>query len=314
LKAWFKSVIRKTAKFIDSHKLEIYADIVILVCTFYLLVKKVLSFTITGWLLNNALHQPLVNKFVYISVAIILLAVFIKIISILIKAFPVNTPETVEPEHISSCLQTMNNEIVEHLKRCDSNGSMTFNNLTELHMLDVNVRMIINSLVEHIKESVNIKLKNKDVFISLYKFKTDTKELHYELHYDHKRDIVSSKIIPTCGRGAAFKVFKEYECVKCINSANSTAYTLDKQQYQKGNSKRHKTVRQYMGCKLEANGDIFGFLNIEFHNQDVFPTEEDMQDYMENNVFPFKLLLEYQYLKRKFFSQVEQSATHIVKA
>lgn len=298
-----KSLVRKIAKIFVTYKLPILADIVILIASAYLLVKKTLVFTITGWLLNNALQQPLVDKFVWVAVAVLVLAMLIKIASLLFKAFPITIYEAVEPGHISSCLQSMNTEIVEHIKKCDSEGTIKFSNLAELHKLDVNVWMIINSLVEHIKESVNIKLKNKDLFVSLYKYDGDTRELHYELHYDHKRDIVSSKIIQTGGRGTS-KKFKEYECVKCINSVNSTAYILNKNRYAQGHSKRHKTIRQYMGCKLEANGDIFGFLNIEFHNQVVFSTEEDMQDYMENNIFPFKLLLEYQYLKRKFFNQV----------
>jgi hypothetical protein len=61
-----------------------------------------------------------------------------------------------------------------------------------------------------------------------------------------------------------------------------------------------------MGSKLETNGTVFGFLNIEFHNHSIFIEETSMQDFMEENVFPFKLLLEYQYLKHEFFNRFEE--------
>jgi hypothetical protein len=81
---------------------------------------------------------------------------------------------------------------------------------------------------------------------------------------------------------------------------------LSKKEYSKGSPKRHKTFQQYMGCKLESNNTIYGFLNIEFHNHDVFVDEAEMQDFMEEIIFPFKLLLEYQYLKAQFFSKFEK--------
>ncbi|MFZ5428572.1 MAG: hypothetical protein ACOZEN_16540, partial [Thermodesulfobacteriota bacterium] len=84
----------------------------------------------------------------------------------------------------------------------------------------------------------------------------------------------------------------------CMKSFDSTTYMVDRSGYSRGNSKRHKTVQQYMGCKLEADGSVYGFLNIEFHNNSIFATEEEMQDFMENNIFPYKALLEYQFLKK----------------
>ena len=65
-----------------------------------------------------------------------------------------------------------------------------------------------------------------------------------------------------------------------------------------------------MGCKLESNSEVFGFLNIEFHNHHLFMDEDEMQDFMEENIFPFKLLFEYQYLKRDFFNKFEKFEDH----
>jgi len=104
--------------------------------------------------------------------------------------------------------------------------------------------------------------------------------------------------------------YSQYECVKCMNSSASTSYVIAKEGYARGGSKRYKTVKQYMGCKLETNGYDFGFLNIEFHNQAIFVDEDEMQDFMEENIFPFKLLLEYQYLKKEFFRRFEELDKH----
>ncbi|GGE34994.1 hypothetical protein GCM10007421_05920 [Halopseudomonas oceani] len=99
--------------------------------------------------------------------------------------------------------------------------------------------------------------------------------------------------------------YQEYESVKCLRSNNTTACVLDKKRYAKGASKRHKTIEHYIGCKLSSEHKVFAFLNIEFHNSAIFPEESDMQDFLEEHVYPFKLLLEYQFLKKEFFSHLK---------
>lgn len=290
---------RKLSRFIQEHKLTLYADILLMAASGYLVIKKAFDFSISGWLLNNILHQAGVNAYVYISGILVVLALFVKAISLANNYFPISKHVNVEPEEISECLQVMNNEIASHINKCDGSSSPDIKQLGEQHQFDVNVSLISEELAEHIRKSVtSIKIKNKDLFISLYSYDEDINKLNYELHYHPRRDLVRSKSIDLTD-----KAFEQYECVKCMNSCNSTAYVVDKNEYKKGGSKRHKTFFQYMGCKLENHDHVFGFLNIEFHNYDVFIDEDEMQDFMEENIFPFKLLLEYQYLKRDFFSR-----------
>ncbi len=296
----------KASRFIIDYKLTLFSDVVILFSSGYLLTKKAFGFSISGWLLNNLLHQPAVNVYVFISGIILVVAILIKAMSLIFEYFPAIKHSVTEPEEISECLQVMNNEICTHIKKCDSNESPNIRKLREQHAFDVNTRLIAESLAEHIRRSIgSMKIKRKDLFISLYSFEEKNNNLKYEFHYDPKRDLIKSKVI-----SLNENAFKNYECVKCMLSEDSTAYVTSKASYAKGNPKRHKSFTQYMGCKLETNGSVFGFLNIEFHNFHVFIDEDEMQDFREENIFPFKLLLEYQYLKGQFFSKFEKLEEH----
>lgn len=124
-------------------------------------------------------------------------------------------------------------------------------------------------------------------------------KLKYLLHFDPRRDIVKSKVIDLSGKDHA-----DYECVRCLNAGGSTSFVSKKSDYAVGDKKRHKTIKQYMGCKLCVGSSTYGFLNIEFHNHNVFTDSEEMEEFMLEHVIPFKLLLEYQFLKKKFFESM----------
>jgi hypothetical protein len=49
-----------------------------------------------------------------------------------------------------------------------------------------------------------------------------------------------------------------------------------------------------------------GFMNIEFHNKLLFSDETQMLDFVEKEILAFKYLIEYQFLKKRFFSVVSQ--------
>lgn len=262
------------------------------------MVKKLMDFSISGWLLNNALHQSGVNAYVYISAVLLIVAIVLKLAAIVAEIFPFKQFDKVEPEEIADCLSAMNKEIFCHITKCSS-GRVDITKLNEQHSFDVNMRIITEALAEHIRKSINsIKIKRKSLFISVYSYDECSSSLTYELHYDPRRDMVKSKTIKLDE-----DQFKGYESVKCFKDGKSTAYVYNKKEYAKGSSRRYRTIRHYIGCKLETNGCVVGFLNIEFHDQNVFVDEDAMQDFMEAHVFAFKLLYEYQYLKNKFFSK-----------
>lgn len=295
------------SKIILGYKLSLFSDVVTIIAAAYLLIGRGMNFSISGWLLNNALHQSSVNLFVNIVMSVIIVAGAIKILALIFENFPATKHAVVQPEHISACLQVMNNEIESHIKKCNEDvDSPNIRRLAEQHSFDVNIRLITDSLAEHIRQSFQtMKIKRKDLFISLYSYERETHSLVYELHFDSKRDLVMTKEITLSG-----EKYDSYECVKCMNTTNATCYVVQRSKYTKGSTKRFKSFQQYLGCKLEANGFVFGFLNIELHNHQIFNNEEEMQDFMEENIFPFKLLLEYQYLKRDFFGKFHEFEKH----
>lgn len=297
---------KRLSSFFTSRTVRFLSELVLLVASSYLLLKKLIGFSVSGWLLNNALQQPLVNLYVIFSVVILIIAIVVRGIALYFDRFPVSNYSAVEPGEISDCLDRMNSEIIDHLTSCERNSPESIRSINDQHGFSRNMALIVSSLAEHIRKSAStgaIKIKNKSLFISLYTYESSANILKYELHYDPKRDLVESRCVYLDSED-----HKKYEMVKCITETKDTAYVLNaKRDYARGASKRYKTIKHYMGCKLTRGPLIFGFLNIEFHYNNLFSDEEEMRDYMEDHVYPFKLLLEYQYLKRKFFDNLNNS-------
>ncbi|GEM_PF-6431067 len=282
--------------FVLSKKVKLFCDGSLLVAASYLMLKKIFDFSMSGWLLNNVLHQTGVNVYLAVTGVMLVSAVVIKFLSLIVETFPPSKHSVVEPEEISDCLSVMNKEILGHIKKCGV-GQTDVTKLNEQHAFEVNMRVITEALAEHVRKSIElIKVKRKDLFISVYRYENE--KLLYQLHYDHKRDLVKSEIIDINDNQ-----YSNYESVKCFKEGKSTSYVHKSKEYAKGASKRYKTIRHYLGCKLETNGHAVGFLNIEFHNNSVFKDEEEMQDFMEEHIYAFKLLYEYQYLKHEFFEK-----------
>lgn len=301
---WYAKFCSRVS-FVNSTKVKLATDIIILLATSYLMFKKLFDFSLSKWLSTHVFQQQFVGAYEFTSGSILALAILLKIFGLLLEYFPSNEAKNIEPREISDCIQAINKEIVGHLNKCANEKPVNVRRLNEQHTFDINIRLIISALAEHIRGCCDgVKIKNKDIFISLYAH-DDSEHLRYVCHYDPKRDGVKSKTIHINDTK-----YKDYECVKCMHSGDSTTYLLNKDGYSRGNSKRHKTVQQYMGCKLEADGRTLGFLNIELHNNPIFISDDDMQDFMENNVFPYKALLEYQFLKREFFSTFKDFETH----
>ena len=292
---------KKLASKFANKRLRLFADITTIIASGYLMIKKATGFSISGWLLANAFHQPLVNGYVYFCATLLVFAVTTKVVTLYFDSFPPLNHNFVEPDEISDCLHRMNSEICNHLKKCAGDAQADIKLLHEQHGYKLNLALIVESLAEHIRKSAtNLKIKKKDLFISLYWYNREKGYLEYILHYDPKRDLVDTKQIDlNSGQ------YSKYECVKCMKSRNATAYVLNgKSDYAKGASKRSKSIQHYLGCKLSSEEQVYGFLNIEFHHSAIFSDEAEMQDFMEEHVYPFKLLLEYQFLKRDFFESL----------
>jgi len=293
-----KKLYSKLSEFCLNKYIRLFSDGFLLVATGYLMLKKAFDFSISGWLLNNVLHQNGVNVYITISATVLIISFILKLLSMLFEQFPPAKHSTVEPEEISDCISVMNKEILGHIKKCCVEP-VDVTRLNEQHAFEVNMRVITEALAEHIRKSIDsINIKRKDLFLSVYRYDKSDEKLIYELHYDHKRDLVKSKEIDIND-----PKFASYESVKCFTEGKNTSYVHNNKSYSKGSSKRYKTIQHYLGCKLETNGEVVGFLNIEFHNNSVFSDEESMQDFMEESIYTFKLLYEYQYLKHEFFNK-----------
>ena len=200
-----------TGKIVLGRHCKLITDLVVYVASCYLMVKKSFDFSISGWLLNNALHQTAVNIYVSISWWILITILFIKLLAMIFELFPIVKHAAVEPEQISGCIQSMNLELLSHITKCESN-LVNITQLPEQHSFDVNLRLITEALAEHIRKTISlIKVKRKNLFISIYRYDEGSNLLIYELHYDHKRDLVKSKTINLDSED-----YKNYESVKCF--------------------------------------------------------------------------------------------------
>ncbi|MFZ2280865.1 MAG: hypothetical protein WAW39_23900 [Prosthecobacter sp.] len=151
----------------------------------------------------------------------------------------------------------------------------------------------------------NIKPKNRDIFISVYEMKNVESDpsasgtLHYLAHWDPQRDTVFSTAIDM-----GQTKYRGYECVKAITQKQSTVSLLDCTKYKK--SRNRGDIKHYVGMQLQHQEATLGFLNIEFHSKQFFSDEAQMLDFVEKEILAFKYLIEYQFLKKRFFSVVSQ--------
>ena len=132
------------------------------------MLRELTGFSISRWLFDNVLHQNGVNLFVQISIVLLFIGVASKIFSIVMEQFPPKQFEMVEPEELMGCLSTMNRKMFGLVNR-SSSEPIDLTRLKDHQSFQVNMRLITQALAEHIRKSIQlIKIKQKDLFISLY--------------------------------------------------------------------------------------------------------------------------------------------------
>lgn len=292
------------AKVFLSKWCKLTVDSTLLIASGYLMLKKFMDVSMSGWLLNNAFHQPLVNVYVVTCTVLLVSALVVKIVIMFLEAFPPKSFSSVELDEVSDCLLMINNEICQHIDKCNDENKNNIQDLNEQHRFKVNLAAIADALAEHIANQFE-RVSKKDIFISVYSYDETAEELNYLFHADPKKDWVVSKKI----RMSDHK-YNSYECAKCLKSDSSTAYVLKKSDYAKGEAKRFKSFEHYLGCKLFSGNLVFGFVNIEIHNYSVFADEDQMHDFMQNSIMTFKILMEYQFLKQRLFHSFKNFDKH----
>ena len=145
---FFKRLYIKFARFTEGRKLETLSDFVLLVASSYLLAKRIFDVSISDWLSTNVFQSTnitnaLVTFYLYTVAILLVCAVIFKAACLIVKAFPVYTYAAAEPEKIASCIKVINNEISDHIDRCDSTHPIEIGHLDEEHKFDVNICSIV---------------------------------------------------------------------------------------------------------------------------------------------------------------------------
>lgn len=207
----------------------------------------------------------------------------------------------VKPKKIVSVLEQMNREIENHInvasdKKDSLTGKADIDSIQRQH----NYQLMLNNIVERLREQIRESLIDKgaeldDILISLYVFNPMKKTLTLQACCYEQKDLILSKTIVIDERK-----YEEYECVKAMKNDSLVTYVHDKKKYFRSTEKKKKTFRHYIGCKIATESTILGYINIEFHNKVLFVDEKEMQDFYFDNIAPYKLLSEYQFLKSWF--------------
>lgn len=227
-----------------------------------------------------------------------------KIFQIISRRFPITTTQAPNPKGVNHCLLNINNEIDEHIREIVNNIKIDPTLFKHAHKFETNIALCVLHMGEHIISCFNNKLTQKDIFISIYKFEnfefnnTNSNKLIYITHFDSTRDIVSSREIDITN-----KKFESYECVRLLQANNKTLVKFDCSDYQKSNLRPN--VNHYFGFVISSNNIKLGIINIEFHNHSFFQSKEEMCDFVERYLLAFMCLLEYQFLKKRIFTNIQ---------
>ena len=235
----------------------------------------------------------------------------IKLITFAGEVFPKALSKSEDPGKLNSCVLLVNDEIKRHLLNLNAESNFTPDRLASAHQFEVNVAAIASYMGDHIVGCfAGLKAKPKDIFISVYKIAgfeghgSKLKQLEYVTHYPLARDTVNSKTIKL-----EDPAFQAYECVKAVRTSEQIVLKFDCADYAKSKNSRHKTSKHYIGFLLEADGKQLGFVTVEFHKYNFFLSLDAMAEFLEKELFAFRCLIEYQFLKRRFFTQVRAKIT-----
>jgi len=299
---------RASAKSLSSKGHVCFVNVVLFLCGAYVPLQKLLAFSVSGGLTRIfSVDAGIWAKFILIMV--VSYAVLMRIILFVVEAFPAFISKTPSPECINHCVLRINEEITEHLNSVIAEPDKLDANLLLLHRFKVNVGLVVGDLATHLQRAFSsIKVSNHDIFISVYQVEGFEKEnwepkvLEYVTHWHLQSDLVATRSIMIDD-----PAYSAYECVKAIRSGLGTVILLDGSGYAPSRFRRNETVKHYVGFRLEHERKTIGMINIEFHNHTYFTDEGLMTDFVEKEMIAFRYLIEYQFLKRKFFTTIQKN-------
>jgi len=297
-----RSGYRYLYKKVSNTKHRLFVDMTAYTVAAYFGLKKLLGISATEFL-KKIFTEESGGLFATLLLCVVLYAIFMKGLLLVCDAFPGDRVRLRNAIGLSHCCLRINDEISEHLNYLKNNPQRAKETFLENHNFTTNVTMVAGCLHEHIVNSLE-GARSRDVFLSLYttsNFELDQQQyrFNYLLHEPIRRDVITNRYIDVNDTK-----FEKYECIKCLNSSKNTWILYDCKDYYRSDSKRHKKIKYYIGMKIMVNGIVVGFLNIELYNTIFFTSEEEIVDYLEDQLLPYKYLLEYQFLKRTFFTYI----------
>lgn len=280
------------------HRLGV--DVFVTATAGYFTLKKELDISITRSL--EEIFMPS-SAHIMMSAAIFLVAYasLMKVLLLILDAVPATRIKAIPSDGMSHCCLRINDEIAKHISAVQRDPTKAKQTFPEHHNFEVNVGLVVDSMHSHIVSTL-AGAHTRDIFVSVYlipdfeNLNAPRRFLNYLTHQPIRRDVIETRSIDTQD-----PKYKDYECVRCVKSSNVTHLKPDCSDYEKSKSKRHKSIKHYIGMKLLSDNVLLGFLNIEIYNSNFFSSEDQMAVYVEQHLLQFKYLLEYQLLKKTFF-------------
>jgi len=302
------ATLKSLFNLLENKKFAFAVNLTLAAVGFYFTLQKIFNWSVSG-----ALTQIFSFDAAFVAKVILMVWVLIacaaKLGMMYREHFPTSLTKLADPAGMNECVLRINDEITRHLAQVEKDPELASKTFLQGHGFNVNIALIVQNMAEHLMASfTRISVRSRDIFISVYEvpgFETESwqpTELEYVTHYDHKRDLVSSKRFSLSDTR-----YSDYECVKTVAAGKPVQVLFDCKKYASSRLNRHKTVKHYVGFRLEYADKTIGFINVEFHRHAYFPDEEKFAEFVERDMYAFRALIEYQFLKKKFFSAVNRA-------
>lgn len=303
LEQWFGKCYRRFEERGAGPKHTLLINGVLLAIGVYIPIKKLTGFSFAEWLSN--IFNPSFTKYVlWLILGVIIYASVIRLLLLVVEVWPSTPVAKIELEGIAACVLRVNKEIETHMDMITSGVNGVLPSLLNAHRFELNIGLVTEGMAEHILSCVKAKqFRKRDLFISVYEipeFRTPVvrTELTYVTHYPENRSNITTRGIALQGNNHA-----DFYCVRCIREGLTCFIRSNCHDYAKGKGKRKKSIKHFIGFSLKANDTLLGFINVEFHEK-CFDSDEDLEAFAVTNLMAYKFLIEYQFLKRRFFRTV----------
>jgi hypothetical protein len=217
------------------------------------------------------------------------------------------------PNGFIQCFKKANSEILGHLNTLND-SAFNVRDFQALHKYEVNIGFVLLQLWLYLVDSFKDKgAIGKDFFLSFYHNPQMVsylqnphdnqlrKTLEYVVHYEPSWEVQTQQIDLTSHD------FGGYACtVGYLTGRKAFLDKVTRKNYIKGAVPRRETVVQYLGIPLKVGSHPIAWLNIEIHNKALFGNKLAIEQFYNAHLLAFEALLEYQLLKRIFFTHVSQ--------